>query len=97
MPANARVDSQQPVLSESAPDSQDSVSSWNQVDSVSQSDLFAFSKCADQVREAIMVAAGRKICRKDVKKKNLSTLSERRLRAFNMDTTINDLSFNTGF
>lgn len=96
MPANARVDSQQPVLSESAGDSQDSVSSWNQVDSVSQSDLFAFSKRVDQVREAIMVAAGRKICRKDVKK-YLSTLSERRLRAFNMDTTINDLSFNTGF
>lgn len=66
------------------------------MDSVTQSDLFAFSKCVDQVRKAIMVAAGRKICRKDVKK-NLSTLSERRLRAFNMDTTINDLSFNTGF
>lgn len=72
------------------------MSSWHQADSVTQSDLFAFSKCVDQVREAIMVAAGRKICREDVKK-NLSTLSERRLRALNMDTTINDLSFNTGF
>lgn len=41
--------------------------SWNQVDSVPHSDVFAFSNSADQVRKAIMVAAGGEICRKDVK------------------------------
>lgn len=42
--------------------------SWNQVDSAPHSDLFAFSNNVDQVRKAIMVAAGGEICRKDVKK-----------------------------
>lgn len=42
--------------------------SFSQVDSVIQSDLFALSNSVDQVREAIMVAAGGEICRKDVKK-----------------------------
>lgn len=41
--------------------------SWNQVDSVPHSDVFALSNSADQVRKAIMVAAGGEICRKDVK------------------------------
>ena len=47
------------------------------MDSVPHSDSFAFSNSEDQVRKAIMVAAGGEIWRKDVKK-NLSTLSERR-------------------
>lgn len=42
--------------------------SWNQVDSVPHSDLFAFSNSEEQVRKAIMVAAGGEIWRKDVKK-----------------------------
>lgn len=42
--------------------------SWSQVDSVTRSDLFPFSNSVDRVREAIMVAAGGEICRKDVKK-----------------------------
>lgn len=65
------------MVNESMGDSQDYCLLLESGGSVPHSDLFAFSNSKNQVRKAIMVAAGGEIWRKNVKK-NLSTLSERR-------------------